>query len=135
MERKGIPIEWYVKRGKLFALFNKANYFYALKTVENELDSLLERGSTSWEECSLEKLVQTGKNIDEPCWNLNQSFTEMSLRDIEKIMGIRHLWDNLCNCGCILEDIGKPDHTGWENCGGCDSCAGERPDERVCNLY
>lgn len=134
--------EWYAKRAKLFALFNKANYqkeelkyfsdetlgediihfakiirrfdawsaskyFYALKIVENELDSLLEKGSTKWEENSLENLVQTGVNIDEPCWNLNQSDTEMSLRDIEKIVGIRQLWDNLCNCGCILEDIGK----------------------------
>lgn len=137
-----IPIEWYAKRAKLFALFNKANYqkeelkyfsdeslgediihfakiirrfdawsaskyFYALKIVENELDSLLKKGSTKWEENSLENLVQMGENIDEPCWNFNQSDTEMSLRDIEKIVGIRQLWDKLCNCGCILEDIGK----------------------------
>ena len=111
-----ISIEWYAKRAKLFALFNKANYqkeelkyfsdetlgediihfakiirrfdawsaskyFYALKIVENELDSLLEKGSTTLEENSLENLVQIGENIDEPCWNLNQSDTEMSLRD------------------------------------------------------
>ena len=55
----------------------------------------------------MENLVRIGENIDEPCWHFNQSITEMSLRDIEKIVGIRQLWDKLCNCGCILEDIGK----------------------------
>lgn len=137
-----LPIRWYAKRAKLFALFSKANYqkheltymndknlvtdilhfaqiirrldawsaskyFYPLKDVQEELDYFLENGIDPIAERSISSLKERGENIEEKCWVTNFCSEEISLIDSQNAMHLRALWDRLCNCGFILEDLSK----------------------------
>lgn len=136
------PINWYSKRAKLFALFNKVNYqnsqlkyifdedlskyilhfaniirrldawsaskyFYALKSVEIELDYFLDNGITKMAEDILNSMKKNGKNIYEKCWEYHNSYENLSLSEIENAIGLRVLWDNICNCANIFEYVSK----------------------------
>lgn len=137
-----IPINWYAKRAKLFALFNKVNYqnselkyiidedlekyilhfanvirrldawsaskyFYALKVVEDELDYFLKNGITKMTQNTLNVMKEKGYDLDEECWESDNSYRDLSLTEVKKVMGIRSLWDSICNCGYMFEDVSK----------------------------
>ena len=138
-----IPIRWYAKRAKLFALFSKINYqnheltyfsdeslttdilhfakiirrldawsaskyFYALKIVQDELDYFLDKGTTPMAEKVKEYFKERGENVDEICWETNYCFSkELSFVDSQNATHIRTLWNKICNCGFILEDLAK----------------------------
>lgn len=137
-----IPIRWYAKRAKLFALFSKANYqrselnymgdknlttdilhfaniirrfdawsaskyFYALKCVQDELDYFLQNGTTKMAEEIIDCLRKKGEDVEEKCWKTNYSFEELSLIESQNAIQLRGLWDSICNCGFILEDLSK----------------------------
>ncbi len=137
-----IPIRWYAKRAKLFALFSKANYqrselnymgdknlttdilhfaniirrfdawsaskyFYALKSVQDELDYFLQNGTTKMAEDIIDWLRKKGEDVEEKCWQTNYSFEELSIIESQNAIQLRELWDRICNCGFMLEDLSK----------------------------
>jgi hypothetical protein len=137
-----VPIKWYAKRAKLFALFSKANYqrseldyiddmnllndiqhfakiirrfdawsaskyFFALKIVQDELDYFLENGTTRMAEETIKHYRNIGEDVEEKCWETNHSLSELSLVESQNSILLRGLWDRICNCGFILEDLSK----------------------------
>lgn len=138
-----VPIRWYAKRAKLFALFSKVNYqnhelkyfndetltidilhfakiirrfdawsaskyFFELKNVQNELDYFLKKGTTPMAEQVIKYFKEKGENLDEECWETNYCFQkELSLVDSQNAMQLRSLWERICNCGFVLEDLAK----------------------------
>ena len=82
-------------------------YFYALKAVEQELDYFLKNGITQMAENILNPLKEKGCDLDEKCYETSYSCRDLSLSEAENANGLRRLWDNICNCGYIFEDISK----------------------------
>lgn len=137
-----MPIEWYAKRAKLFALFSKANYqkielayiddknlvenifhfakiirrfdvwkaekyFKALQAVREDLDYFLANKTLPAVEQTIHKHKVNSDDVDSPIWTTNYSFNEISYSDAALSKELRHLWDRICNCGRIFEDIAK----------------------------
>ena len=137
-----LPIEWYSKRAKLFALFNKAHYqrseleyigdecltdyivhfaeiirrldawkaskyFLALHMAKSDLDYFLEHKITRNAEQQIKEHMKKGEDVDSLCWETNHSIDEISFKSASIAMDLRTLWDNICNCGNIFEDIAK----------------------------
>lgn len=138
-----LPIRWYAKRAKLFALFSKINYqnheleyfddetiatdilhfakiirrsdawsaskyFGPLRMVQDELDYFLDKGTIPAAEKVIKYYKDLGEDIDKECWETNYcSYKELSLVDSQNAMHIRCLWEKICNCGFILEDLAK----------------------------
>lgn len=137
-----LPISWYSKRAKLFALFSKvnyqnyelnyfndntlkediihfmniilrsdawsaSNYFYALKNVKNDFEYFLKTGNTQWANQTIIEMQKRGEDVDEEVWETNNTSGLLSYRDAQNAIGLRHMWNKLCNCGNILEDLAK----------------------------
>ncbi|MBN7774146.1 DUF4365 domain-containing protein [Clostridium aminobutyricum] len=137
-----LPIRWYAKRAKLFALFSKANYqrreleymsdktlttdilhfsniirrfdawgaskyFYALAEVQAELDYFLNNKTTKMAETIIENYRRKGEDVEDKCWMTRGSFEELSLIESQNAIQLRILWDRICNCGFIFEDLSK----------------------------
>lgn len=90
-----------------FDAWSAAEYFYALNSVKEELDYFIKNGITKRAEMVLDSLKESGKDIDEECWETNFSCKDMSLKEVQNAMELRSLWNKMCNCGFILEDLAK----------------------------
>lgn len=87
--------------------WSASEYFYALKNLEKQIDYLLENGTTKEEENSITLLKKRGCNLDERCWETNYSWRDLSAREVEKSNNLRKLWENICSCSYIFEDVAK----------------------------
>lgn len=135
-------IEWYAKRAKLYALFNKihyqakelkycsqhefesrihhflnillrfdawsaSDYFGAMFTAKQEIEYYLEHGITKNAEIVINRMVQSGEDVDAEIWETSHFSDPVSFREAERIQGLISLWERLENMGDILEDITK----------------------------
>lgn len=87
--------------------WSASKYFYALKSVEIELDYFLENGITKMAEKEVARKIEEGGDVDEKCWETGNCCGELSFRDAQNANAIRILWSNICNCGEIFEDVSK----------------------------
>lgn len=87
--------------------WSAAMYFYPLRVVLEELDYFLKYGITKTAEKRIREYEEKGTNIDEVCMETRHSCTEMSLRKCIQVSELRSLWNQICNCGFILEDLSK----------------------------
>jgi len=90
-----------------FDAWSASKYFYALKTVQDELDYFLQSGITKMAEDTINWLRKNGKVVEEKCWETNYSSEELSLIESENATSLRVLWGKICNCGFIIEDLAK----------------------------
>lgn len=91
-----------------FDAWSASKYFYPLKDVQHELDYFLKKGTTPMAEKSIDFFKEMGEDIEEECWETNYCFhKELSLVDSQNAIHLRNLWDRICNCGFIIEDLAK----------------------------
>lgn len=90
-----------------FDAWSASKYFYALKSVQDELDYFLKNKTTKMAEDVIEHYRNKGEDVEEKCWETNHSVEELSLIESQNAIHLRGLWDRICNCGFILEDLSK----------------------------
>lgn len=87
--------------------WSASKYFYALKVVQDRLEDFLATGKIKEVEEEIVKLRQGRMDLEEECWETNHDYEKLSLLECLESMQLRTIWDQICNCGFIIEDIAK----------------------------
>ncbi len=92
---------------KLYRLdaWSAVKFFPALKNVKEELDYFIQYGITKLELSIIEDRRKEGEDVDERIWEAPFSSDLISFYESQKYSGIRRLWNMMCNCEGIFEDV------------------------------
>lgn len=87
--------------------WSACEHFYALKAVKEDMDFYLQNGVPPIADKVIAAAIARGEDVDEQIWESNSSVGLVSFREAQCNEGLYLLWEQLCNCGDILEDFAK----------------------------